>query len=107
MPIFKTNQDIFKTNEEEAYNYNLGNPYLTLPPNPPWDNSRELQIEDIDIWEVIYQSGGGNGLYGAWCPYAKFFMHIHQNQVDTYYGDSGEKRLEARLKDLKISYPRV
>lgn len=107
MPIFKTNKDIFKTNEEEAVNYNLGNDYLILPPSPLWDNSRELQIEDIDIWEVIYQSGGGNGLYAAWCPYAKFFMHIYNNQVETYYGEVAEKRLEQRLKDLKISYPRV
>ena len=108
MPIFKTNKDIFKTFGEEVFDQNWNN-YNTvqLPPSPEWDNSRELQIEDIDIWEVIYEGGGGNSLYAAWCPYAKFFMLRYNFQLETYYGDDGEKRLEKRLQSLNISYPRV
>lgn len=108
MPIFKTNQDIFKTLGEEVFNPNWNNyDTVQLPPNPLWDNSRELQVEDVDIWEVIYEGGGGNALYAAWCPYAKFFMLRHNFNIETYYGDDGEKRLEKRLKDLKIDYPRI
>lgn len=108
MPIFKTNQDIFKTNAEELYDENHKNyAFVSLPPSPVWDNSRELKMEDIDIWEVIFEGGGGVGLYAAWCPYAQFFMFRYQGQIEEYYGPEGENRLEKRLKDLNISYPRV
>jgi hypothetical protein len=107
MPRFKTTLDIFKTGEE-FFDPNWDDkPFLELPPSPAWDDSRELQIEDVDIWEVIFESGGGIGLYAAWCPYFKFFMFINKDQVDTFYGSSGEKRLEARLAELKMDYPKV
>ena len=108
MPLFRTNQDIFKTNGEEIYDENHKNyNYAILPPSPMWDNSREIQIEDVDIWEVIFEGGGGNGLYAAWCPYAQFYMFRYKNEVEWYSGPQGEKILEHRLKDLNISYPRV
>lgn len=108
MPIFKTNQDIFKTFGEEVYDPNtFDTPFLTLPPSPEWDNSRELQIEDVDIWEVIYEAGGGNSLYAAWCPYAQFFMLLINGSVETFYGIHGEKMLEKKLQELNIQYPKV
>jgi hypothetical protein len=108
MPIFKTNLDIFKTFGEELYNPNhFDNPNLQLPPNPAWDHNREPQMEDIDIWEVILESGGGLGLYAAWCPYAKFYMLRRDIDVETYFGDIGEQMLEKRLKELNISYPKA
>lgn len=108
MPTFRTNQDIFKTHGEELYDENHKNyDFLNLPPSPAWDNSRPLQIEDVDIWEVILEGGGGFGLYAAWCPYAQFYMLRLRGEVEWYYGPEGEKMLENRLQSLNISYPRV
>ena len=35
---------------------------IETPPHPEWDYSSELQIDDVDIWEVIYEQGGGGGV---------------------------------------------
>jgi len=108
MPIFKTTNDILKTFQEELFDENNNNyNKINLPPSPEWDYSRELNIEDIDIWEVIFEGGGGNGLYAAWCPYAKFFMLRNNFQIETYYGETGEVMLEKRMQELDIRYPRV
>jgi hypothetical protein len=94
MAIFKTTHNILT----EPWNDELFNPNwmdsdtVILPPNPKWDYSRELKIEDIDIWEQIYYQGGGLGLYAAWCPYAEFYMITHhlfkynENSIETFYG---------------------
>ena len=108
MPTFKTNQDIFKTMGEELFDENQWNyPWLVLPETRNWDSDKEPQVEDVNIWEVLFEAGGGTALYAAWDPYAKFFMFRHQFQIETYYGNDGEKRLEKKLKELNISYPKV
>lgn len=107
MPIFKTTNDILKTFKEELFDENNNNyPFLTLPPSPEWDGKREMRIEDVDVWEVIIEVGGGTGLYAAWCPYDKFFMFRYRTEIDTFYGDEGEKMLESKLKSLNIAYPK-
>lgn len=107
MPLFRTNQDIFKTNAEELHDENHKNyDHVILPPSPMWDGKREMQIEDVEIWEVIVESGGGTGVYAAWCPYDKFFMFRYKTEIDTFYGDEGEKMLESKLKSLNIPYPK-
>lgn len=107
MPLFRTTNDILRTNSEELHDENHKNfSFITLPPNPLWDNSRELNIEDVDIWEVIFEGGGGVGLYASWCPYANFFMLRYKEQLECYYGVEGERRLENRLNDLKLPYPK-
>ena len=104
---FKSTQNIFKDFGEVFETKWMDSNKIETPPSPKWDYSRELQIEDIDIWEVIFESGGGTGLYAAWCPYFKFFMFINKDQVDTFYGSAGEKRLEAKLAELNMDYPKV
>lgn len=82
---------------------------LVLPPSPKWDYSRELQIEDVDIWEVLFEQGGGTGVYAAWCPYAEFYM-LRVNldgrnpQIETFYGAGAQKRLIEKLNLYKIPY---
>ena len=108
MPTFKTNTDIFTTMGEELFDENHWNyPWLITPETHNWDSDKEPQIEDIDVWEVIFESGGGTALYAAWAPYAKFFMLRHHFQVETYYGTEGEKRLEKKLNELNLKYPKV
>ena len=108
MPIFKTTNDILKTFSEELFDENNNNyPFLKLPPSPEWDGNREMCIEDVDVWEVIMEAGGGTGVYAAWCPYDKFYMFRYMTEIDTFYGDEGEKMLESKLKSLNIPYPKA
>lgn len=106
MPRFKSTQNIFKDNLE-VYDENwFDKDFLQLPPYMPWDNKRELQVEDIDIWEVITEMTGPNGIYAAWMPYAEFYMIVHQGKIDsTYYGKGSDKYAAKRARELNIPYP--
>lgn len=107
MPRFKSTQNILKDNNE-YYDANwFDKPFLELPPNPKWDNKRELQIEDIDIWEVIAEMSGPTGIYAAWMPYAEFYMIVKQGKIDsTYYGEGSDKYAAKRADELGILYPK-
>lgn len=76
MPFFKSTYNILKKyDEDEVFEskWETSNEIL-LPPKKDWDYQRDMQIEDVDIWEVIYEGTGGLGLYAAWSPYAEFYM---------------------------------
>ena len=113
MPFFKTTKDIFKTPwEDELYNSNwMDSSTLVLPPQKEWDYSRELQIEDVDVWEQLYYQGGGLAVYAAWEPYAEFYMITKHNfdvisdGVETYYGKGAQKMIQKRIKELGIPIP--
>jgi len=109
MPIFKSTANILKTvNKDEVFNPDWMN-YNTIqtPPKFDWDYSRELQIEDIDIWEVIYEGFSGTCLYAAWSPYAEFYMFLYgmdpsKAQIETFYGKNANKEVIKKIKELKI-----
>jgi hypothetical protein len=122
MPVFKTTYNILKKyDEDELYDNNwFDSNTLVLPPKSAWDYQREMIIEDVDIWEVLYEGHGGIGIYASWSPYAEFYMittGIDQrngprfvgNQVywdrniEIYYGAGAAKKVYVRCKDLKIS----
>jgi hypothetical protein len=124
MPFFKSTYNIFvATDEDEVFDENwMDSDSLVLPPGKDWDYSRELQVEDIDIWEVIYEAGGGFGVYAAWAPYAEFYLittgsNLKYNKTssnglanytdklwETYYGKNAQKRIQKRMKELKIPF---
>ena len=109
MPQFKSNSDIFKNPEKnEIHDENwFDTPFLQLPPSPLWDDKKQLEVEDVDIWEVIYEAGGGVGIYAAWCPYSEFYMIINKGKIDsTYYGKGSDKYAAKRLDELSIPYPK-
>jgi len=108
MPFFKTNKNIFV----EPWNDELFNPNwadsdkLVLPPNKKWDYSRELQIEDVEIWEQICYQGGGLALYASWDPYAEFYLITHHNHfyksnaIETFYGKNSSEKAYKRALEL-------
>jgi len=110
MPFFKTTKDILKTPwEDELFNPNwMDSNTLILPPKKEWDYARELQIEDIEVWEQLYYEGGGLGVYAAWDPYAEFYMitkkyfTIFPDGIETYYGKNAQKMVQKRIKELNI-----
>jgi len=100
--IFTDFQEVF---DENWMNYDN----VQTPPRPDWDYARELQIEDVDIWEVIYEQGGGIGIYASWCPYAEFYLirtgwrnESSGNAIETYYGAGANEAVQKRAKELKI-----
>jgi len=116
MPTFKSTFNILKRpDEDEVFNPNwMDSDKLILPPNPSWDYGREMTIEDVDIWEVIYESSGGYGVYASWCPYAEFYLitagwhplrygqTINDRIIETYYGPMAQQKVQSRMKQLGI-----
>ena len=115
MPQFKTTYNIIKKpDEDEAFNPAwMESNKLILPPKVDWDYSRELKIEDIDLWEVIYEESGGKGLYAAYMPYAEFYMitiglydryipgtRTNEKIIETYYGAGSQTEAVRRAQQL-------
>lgn len=116
MPFFKSTYNILKTPwEDEVFDPNwMDSDKLVLPPKKDWDYAKPLQIEDVNIWEVIFEYGGGWGLYASWDPYAEFYLlttGLTDNQlnrsekgIETYYGAGVQAHLKKRLKELNIPF---
>jgi len=127
MPRFKTTLNILKKSDEnEAFESKwFDSDELVLPPKIKWDYSRDLQVEDIDYWEVLYEASDGIGFYAAWCPYAEYYLittgldikngpqftdinlktqHIPywHKTFETFYGPNAEFHAVNRAKDFGI-----
>jgi len=117
MPFFKSTFNILKTPwEDEVFNPNwLDSDKLVLPPNPSWDYNRDMIIEDVDIWEVLYEASGGVGVYASWCPYAEFYLltlgiksknqnplHADERNIETFYGQGAQRKVLSRCQTLGI-----
>lgn len=106
---FKSTQNIFK-DFGEVFDPNwMDSDKPVYPPKYDWDYKRELQIEDVDIWEVLYEQTGSIGVYAAWCPYAEFYMvrvgwcmETQGYGVETYYGPEAQQGVKKRMKELGI-----
>jgi hypothetical protein len=127
MPIFKSTHNILiKCDEDEVFDRNwLDSDTIHLPPKREWDYSREMQIEDVDIWEVLYEASEGIGVYASWSPYAEFYMitkgidyknaprfYEHTGKtpywdrlVETFYGPGAQTNTFNRAKELNIPVP--
>lgn len=109
MPFFKTTANILVDGGEYFDPNWMDSDTLVLPPKINWDYSRELKIEDVDIWEVLYQAGGAFGIYAAWSPYAEFYLirvgwqaEASGHGLETYYGPGAGKKVYKRAKELGI-----
>lgn len=115
--IFIEKKDIYYRTTQEIFDDSINridkNKYLTkdmfIPKKYYWDHSREPNIEDIDLWEVIYERGGGVGVYGAFIPYCEYYMiclgwNIKDSayKVETFYGENAMNSVYKRCKELLI-----
>jgi hypothetical protein len=105
MPFFKTTENIFKDKGEYFDPNWMDSDKLVLPPRTFWDYKRNMQIEDVDLWEVIVEAG--YSIYAAWSPYAEFYMLIPTVFYDTegvelYYGKGASNMIIKRTKELGI-----
>ena len=107
MYSFRTNNDIFKYSTETWDENWLDRNEIDFPEIIHWDYSRELKIEDVDIWEVIYEQGGGKGVYASYMPYAEFYiirlgweLESKGYGIETYYGKGSMNKVISRMKEL-------
>jgi hypothetical protein len=111
MHQFKSTYNILtKQDEDEVFRKSwFETDQLCLPPSKKWDYSRELQIEDVNIWEVICEESNGFGLYASWDPYAEFYLvtkgiddrnpirfvnniPYYDRKIETFYGPGAQQQ---------------
>ena len=119
MPFFKSTYNILKRpDEDEVFDPNwMDSDTLKLPKNKEWDYGRQMYIEDVDIWEVLYEQGGGIGVYAAWLPYGEFYMIttgwrplrvdqvINDRIIETFYGPGANDQVRLRAAEMGIYLP--
>ena len=112
MPFFKTTANIVKDNDEYFDPNWMDSDTLKLPPHQKWTYDREMQIEDVDLWEVVFESGSV-GVYASWQPYAEFYMikppwEMLQSGwgMETYYGPMASEKVANRMKEFRITLPK-
>jgi hypothetical protein len=106
MPIFKSTKNIFVDNNEYFDPNWMDSDRIILPDTKEWTYDRELQIDDIDLWEVISEFSGG-GVYAAWCPYAEYYMVVLPSWaggVMTFYGKDCLPRVKQYLNEKHIPW---
>jgi hypothetical protein len=108
---FKTTQNIFKDLKEYFDENWMDSDTIILPPKTEWDYKRPMRIEDVNIWEVIYEQGGSVGVYAAYDPYAEFYMirvgwflEAQGYGAEVYYGQGAMKKVMQRMTELNIPY---
>tara|TARA_B110000977_G_scaffold70769_1_gene96047 strand:+ start:4343 stop:4726 length:384 start_codon:yes stop_codon:yes gene_type:complete len=110
MPFFKTTNNIV-TDHGEHFDENwMDSDTLILPPKDEWTYDRELTIDDIDLWEVIFEDNFG--IYAAYSPHAEFYMIFpfywvkdQGFEIETFYGVDAADRTWKRAKELGMTLP--
>lgn len=110
MPFFKTTYNIVVDSGEYFESKWMDSNELQLPPKQDWDYSRELNIDDVDLWEVIYENSDAFGLYAAWLPYAEFYLmrfgwRDESPKLETFYGPGAIKRVIAKAREFGVDLP--
>ena len=124
MPSYKTTSNILNPKDNsELFDRNWmdrDTPYI--PETSNWDYSRELTLDDVDIWEVLCEVGGGKGVYASHRPYAEFYMIsvgpdfslppkrmdemlYWPKVIELYYGPVSQKAVYNRAKQLGLFLP--
>jgi hypothetical protein len=108
---FKTTHNIFKDLAEHFDENWMDSNTVITPPKTNWDYKRPMQIEDVNLWEVIYEQGGAVAVYASWDPYAEFYMirvgwFLEQQGygAEIYYGPGSLKKVMKRMDEMKIPY---
>jgi hypothetical protein len=71
-----------------------------------WDYKRELEIEDVNLWETVAENACG--VYVSYDPYAEFYLIIDfkdKTKFKTYYGPKAQQKVIKKMKELKIDIP--
>lgn len=116
---FKDSFSIFKTTDEvkkstwETFNFIVGQAPAptTLPDRQYYFHRNDLTFSNVKTWELLYYEPGSLGIYGAWNPYAEFFIIVHNLFVDVpggievFSGEHSMRNLFNRAKELGILLP--
>jgi hypothetical protein len=84
MTVFKTTQEILN-NPWQEYPEDSAIPNI-IPEKLEWHDIRNMNIDDVAIWEQIYYCPGDIGIYAAWNPFGELYMITYNLYIETDYG---------------------
>ena len=94
MPRFKTKYNVFENNEE-LYSEAIANENgIYIPETWDWDGPSQLSVDDVIIWECLFEKTGPSGIYAAWAPYEEFYIVTDRRSVvKEFFGPSAKELL--------------
>ena len=112
MPRWKITEQIVRLSKDGEFfddNWMDYNSIFQYMPDPtPWDSNRPIRFEDVDLWEVIAETGGPVGVYAAYQPYDEYYIVTKQWSLwQEFEGYMANERLEKFLRENKIPYPKT
>jgi len=109
MTMFRTTEQIFKGGLHFDQNWLELPPWMLERPEPtPWFGQKDMTIEDVDFWEVLFESGGGNGLYAAWQPYGEIYLIRHNDiHLECFSGKNANWLAEQYCIKNNLYYPKT
>lgn len=84
---------------------------VVKPPHTRWENTTQIGINDIKLWEQIYYEPGVIGVYAAWDPHEEFYLVTYNfvltenSGYKTFTGDNCVDTVIAELRTLGVELP--
>ena len=105
--IFKTTQEILNNPWQEY----IEDPMVPniVPQKLEWHDIRNMNIDDVEIWEQIYYRPGDIGIYAAWNPFGELYMITYNLYletdfgIETFYGPDAASEVKDKAKQLGIN----
>lgn len=96
MTIFKSTYEILNSPWE-----NKSSTLVKKVP-PKWQENRDINIEDVVMWEQIYHQPGNIGIYVAWSPIEEFYLVVYDLFSKTSFGIKTFRGFEAIPQILSL-----
>lgn len=109
MAVYRSTSEIQLNQWEDFLNFPTTNSY---PPREYCTTWRDLDLKDINLWEMIYHVPGGISVYAAWDPYIEFYILVHDlfknvpAGIEKFYGIDAERKLVDKLQKLGVDLPK-
>ena len=111
MPRWKSTEQIINLHKQgEVFDpdwMNYDSIFQYMPEPTEWTETRPPRVDEVDIWEVISETGGPVGVYAAWQPHAELYIVTRGWRiVQEFSGWEANRRLEKYLQANNIPYPK-
>jgi len=95
MPRFKTKYNVFNDLNELFPKDVADANGVYLPETWDWNGSSQITVDDVIIWECLYEESGLSGIYAAWAPYAELYIVTErQVSIKEFFGLSAKKLVD-------------
>ena len=111
--IFKTTEQILNEPCQPSF-LNVVLPAIKFevaPPSVPLDSSKEIELADIKLWELVYYKGLHIGIWAAWNPRAEFYIVTYNMFLDIpqgtqiFSGPDAKRQIWKLAKELNVTLP--